>query len=374
MEVNSTMGNWRFYGGNVWKNGKLQSNNYFDIKVVNEADREIYLPEQSMLLPGLIDFHCHLWAPGADVAVTDTEYLSSGVVACGDAGTFGYDGWKNADRLWQSSALQVRSWLSVLPEGLTIHPNPSPTSPDHISMEKLLETASEGEGRLLGYKIRLGQVDEKTDRGLLRVAREAAEKSNLKVMAHLTDTFLPIEEVVEILRPGDVLTHPYHGNRGNILNQQGEVSIAFKKAVEKGLILDVGQGSKHFSWTVFKQAVLEEGIKPHTISSDIVRKTWLKEPVKDMSYIISRFIAAGLSKEEVIRSVLTNSADLMGIELEQSKNLVVLQPVNGDFHYLDSEGQSIESNQCYDLAFNIHNERTIYVNDSISNNVDTVRS
>ncbi|WP_102344765.1 hypothetical protein [Bacillus sp. Marseille-P3661] len=369
------MGIWRFYGGLIWtKEGGLKSNHSFDMNVSNEPDKEIYLPEQSMLLPGLIDFHCHLWAPGASVAVTDTEYLSSGVVAVGDAGTFGYDGWDNADRLWQSSSLNVRSWLSVLPEGLTIHPNPNPTKPENISMELLLKTADYAGDRLLGYKVRLGQVDEKTDRGLLNVAREAAEKSNLKVMVHLTDTFLSIEEVVEILRPGDVLTHPYHGNRGNILNEQGKVSSAFKTAVENGLLLDIGQGSKHFSWKVFKQAVLDEGIKPHTISSDIVRNTWKKEPVKDMSYIISRFIGAGLSKEEVINATLANSADFMGIELNQANNLVVLQPVLSDIEYLDSEGGSIHSNIRYDLTVNIHNQRSIYIDHSIDKKNTTILS
>lgn len=358
------MGNWRFIGGVRWEKNHFVHNESLDITVLNEEDRTIQLSEGSLLIPGLIDFHCHVWAPGASVAVTDIEYLSSGVMACVDAGTFGYDGWANADRLWQNSPLEIRSWLSVLPEGLTIHPNPNPTKPENISMELLLQTASIAGDRLYGYKVRLGQIDAHTDRGLLEVARTAAEKSGLKMMVHLTDSLLTIEEVVEILRPGDILTHPYHGKRGHVLDANGKVSATFKTAVERGLLLDVGQGSKHFAWKVFQQAI-SEGIKPHFISSDIVRNTWQKPPVGDMSYIVSRFVAGGLSRDEVFSSVLQTTSEFMGLKFDYTDRLLLLEPDHSEIQYGDSEGDTIKGNIRYVPSCHINRGKTVYVKEDI---------
>ncbi|WP_134700788.1 hypothetical protein [Ammoniphilus sp. YIM 78166] len=358
------MGTWGFKGGLKWINSGFVENKELNIAVLNELDREFELPEGCLIVPGLVDFHCHVWAPGASVGVTDIEYLSSGVVACVDAGTFGYDGWVNADRLWQNSSIEIRSWLSVLPEGLTIHPNPNPTKPENISMERLLETASLAGDRLYGYKVRLGQLDAENDRGLLQVARAAAEKSGLRMMVHLTGSSLTIEEVLDILRPGDILTHPYHGKRGNILDSNGSVSTCFLEAVEKGLLLDVGQGSKHFSWKVFKRAI-SEGLKPHFISSDIVRNTWKKPPVDDMSYIVSRFIAGGLSEDEVFSTLLKNATGFMGIEIDSTKNLLVLQPDHSEVHYSDSE-EILVGNIRYSPIVQIHNGKSVFVSDHLS--------
>lgn len=358
------MGKWRFYNGLIWNNSNFETNEYFDIHLSNEKDREIHLTESSVLVPGLIDFHVHLWAPGADVVgVTDSEFLSSGVIACSDAGTFGYNDWQHADRLWQNSSLTVRSWLSVLPEGLTIHPNLNPTDPKNISKELLIETVSGAKDRILGFKVRLGQVDKETDRGLLRLLREVTDESKLRAMVHLTDTYLPIEEVLDYLRPGDILTHPYHGKRGHILNEKGKVSKAFIEKVESGLILDIGQGSKHFSWDVFKQAALIEGIKPDLISSDLVRNTWKKAPVKDMSYIISRFISAGLTKEEVFQSMYVNAADILNVDTDMTKNLLVMNFSEDAIVYGDAEGNEIIGNKHYYPHIFIKDNRSVFVNE-----------
>jgi len=357
------MGTWRLYGGLIWEGDTFKENNYLDVEVTNAGDREFYLSESHLLVPGLMDFHCHIWGPGASVAVTDTEYISSGVIAAIDAGTFGYDRWVNSDRLWQNSPMEIRSWLSVLPEGLTIHPNPNPTKPENISLDCLVETARNAGDRLYGFKVRLGQVDAKTDRGLLNVARAAAEKSGLKMMVHLTNSNLTIDEVVDILRPGDVLTHPYHGQKGHILDERGKVSTSFKEAVKRGLLLDVGQGSKHFAWKVFQQAAMTEGIKPHFIGSDLVRNTWGKPPVSDMSYILSRFIAGGLSRDEVFASVLNNASEFMNIELNYVNRVLVLETDHSQIQYLDSEGDGITGHINYTPCVHINHGRVLFTHD-----------
>lgn len=352
------MGTWNFKGGLIWTGNRFVCNNDFIINLIDKDDKIIQLNESNLLIPGLIDFHCHLWAPGADLGVADTDFLSSGVTACADAGTFGYDGWKVADRLWIKSPLQIVSWLSVLPEGITIHPNPAPTPPGMISLEKLNETLSAAGNRLMGLKIRLGQVDEATDRGLLKVARIAAEKAKARIMIHLSGTFLSMEEVAESLRAGDVLSHPYHGQQGNILDYGGKISASFKNAVERGILLDVAHGRKHFSWKVYKQAIAE-GLKPDTISTDLIASSWKKKPVFDLCFVLSRFVGIGLTEDEVFASVFKTPAKLMNIEVDASKTLIVLEKEHSPVQYADAFGEVVTGNIQYIPKLIVNNNQAV---------------
>ena len=350
------MGEWNFKGGSIWSEKGFTPNKSTRITVTHEDDRDIHLSESSVIVPGLVDFHCHLWAPGAEIGVTDKQYLSSGVTTVGDAGTFGYDGWEEANRYWENSPLTVRSWLSALPEGLTNHPNPNPTKPENISLDRIVEVASLADDRLLGIKIRLGQVDITTDRSLLRLAREAADRTDLRMMVHLTETKLDIEEVTQYFNKGDILTHPFQGRDGNVLNTDGKVKKEFIAAVERGIVLDIGHGRKHFNWNVFYKC-LAEGIKPDTISSDLTSASWRKYPVYNMSYIISKLIVGGLSLDEAFRAVLVTAPKLLGIDdfTFTPNNLVVLDSTSTETAFPDVDGETVLGNIHYQpkhLIFN----------------------
>ncbi|MGY8623476.1 amidohydrolase family protein [Bacillus safensis] len=350
------MGVWNFKGGSIWSEKGFIPNKSTRITVTHEDDRDIHLSESSVIVPGLVDFHCHLWAPGAEIGVKDKQYLSSGVTTVGDAGTFGYDGWEEANRYWEKSSLTVRSWLSALPEGLTNHPNPNPTKPESISLDRIVEVASLADDRLLGIKIRLGQVDITTDRSLLRLAREAADRTDLRMMVHLTETKLDIEEVTQYFNKGDILTHPFQGRDGNVLNTAGKVKKEFLDAVERGIVLDIGHGRKHFNWNVFYKC-LAEGIKPDTISSDLTSASWRKYPVYNMSYIISKMIVGGLSLDEAFRTVLVTAPKLLGIDdfTFTPNNLVVLDSTSTETAFPDVDGETVLGNINYQpkhLIFN----------------------
>ncbi|QJX81174.1 hypothetical protein [Priestia megaterium] len=350
------MGIWNFQGGSIWSEKGFIANDSTSIPVLQEEDKVIQLPDSSLILPGLVDFHCHLWGPGAEIGVKDTQYLSSGVTAVADAGTFGYNGWEEADRYWQDSQLIVRSWLSALPEGLTNFPNPNPTSPENISLERILEVASSAEDRLLGIKIRLGQVDEATDRSLLKLARKAADRIGSRIMVHLTGTGLDIEEVTQYFNKGDILTHPFQGRNGNVLDANGKVRKEFLASVERGILLDIGHGRKHFNWQVFYKC-LAEGIKPDTISTDLTSASWGKIPVYNMSYIISKMIVGGLSLDEAFKAVLVTAPKLMGIDnfTSNPNNLVVLDSTSTETAFPDVDGETVLGNINYQprhLVFN----------------------
>ena len=67
-------------------------------------------------------------------------------------------------------------------------------------------------------------------------------------------------ELLDLLRPGDILTHAYSG-AGNNTVQNGRVLPAALAAKQRGVIIDVGHGGGSFDYTVFEPAT-RPGVRP----------------------------------------------------------------------------------------------------------------
>lgn len=133
------MGYWQFTGGQKWNGSTFIQNRETTFFVNEEVDRLISLNDEDLLLPGALDMHTHIWAPDSNIGVSDVQLYSEGVVGCADGGSFGCETWAAADRYWRSvSHQQIRSFMSLLPEGL-INPARTPTDPEQIPMEQVIE-------------------------------------------------------------------------------------------------------------------------------------------------------------------------------------------------------------------------------------------
>jgi dihydroorotase len=96
-----------------------------------------------------------------------------------------------------------------------------------------------------------------------------------KIMCHIggVETAQLMSQILDLLRPGDILTHAYSGapNIGgqftNIV-QEGRLLPAALAAKQRGVVFDVGHGGGSFDYTV-AEAAMAAGAGPDTISSDI---------------------------------------------------------------------------------------------------------
>ena len=79
------------------------------------------------------------------------------------------------------------------------------------------------------------------------------------------DDILP--QVVELLKPGDILAHPFTRHPGGFVDKNGRVHPIVSEALARGLWIDVGHGS-HFSFKMARIA-LDAGIVPHTLGADM---------------------------------------------------------------------------------------------------------
>ena len=165
-----------------------------------------------------------------------------------------------------------------------------------------------------GIKARLGRqiLGENSDVEVLTRAIEAAEGFGGFVMVHVGNNPTALPELMAMLRPGDVVTHAFHGFEDGVLEDSGAVMEGMKAAQERGVVLDVGHGAGSFSFRAAEEA-LANGVRPDTISTDISTLS-IEGPVYDFATTLTKFMCLGMSLEEVLRRSTANPARVLGMD------------------------------------------------------------
>jgi dihydroorotase len=204
--------------------------------------------------------------------------------------------------------------------------------------------AKENRDRIVGVKVRqdLARVGEN---GLepLRRAVAAAELLGLPVMVHVGRLPAPMPELAQLLRPGDIITHSFHGWSSGVLDDGGQVHPELWEAADRGIIFDVGHGAGSFSFPVM-EAALEQDFLPHTISSDLHVYS-VNGPVYDLPTTMAKFLYLGMSLEEVVRRVTVDAAKAVRLEHVAGSlapgrraDVTLLQEIEGRFRFDDCFG------------------------------------
>jgi dihydroorotase len=274
-------------------------------EVVDARDR--------LVLPGLIDLHVHVfWGASHYGIEPDPHCLGTGTTTVVDAGSAGAHTFAAFRRyVIDVSATRIVPFLNIGATGMV--------SPDvgeleeirHIDRAAALRTIEAHRDLIRGVKVRLSRdLVGSNARVALKTARETGEAAGLPIMVHVGDTPIPLAEILDELRPGDVITHCYHGREEGILDTRGMVIQAARRAAARGVLFDVGHGKGSFSFQVARRA-LSQGFRPGTISSDLHVYN-LDGPVFDLATTMSKFLHLGLSLDEVVALTTTAPAQVIG--------------------------------------------------------------
>lgn len=344
MEEDGSVGTWQIQGGQRFsEDGEPLLPGDMSIAVKDLPDRIITLRETDVVFPGLADFHVHV-RPEHDtlptIGVASKELLSSGVMLVGDAGTRGWEHFSSSAQDGQLPMIKV--WLSVIKDGLAQHPYvPYFDGLTDGQSEEIFRTINCLGDERAGLKIRLGQHDLAEDQRLWKAGLRLARYCKVPLMVHITGTFLPLEEILEALEGRDVITHVFHGQRGSLTARRRLVNALFD-TVAKGVILDVGHGSRHFSWSTFFR-LYAEGLRPHMISTDLTGLTWRKSPVYDLAFLCSKLVAGGLSWPELYQGVVKRPFEYYSAHLP-SNSVVVLRYWPRRVKFYDLDGHNVIGN------------------------------
>lgn len=142
----------------------------------------------------------------------------------------------------------------------------------------------------------------------LKRAIQACEISGrpAKVMVHIggVETAALMSQILDLMRPGDILTHCYSGapnGAGQFTNivQDGKLLPAALEAKRRGVVFDIGHGGGSFDFNI-AEAAIAQGAPPDTISSDLHVFSGNTPGMPFLPVVTSKFLPLGFSLEQVI--------------------------------------------------------------------------
>ncbi len=264
--------------------------------------------------PGLIDLHVHVWWGVAHLGIEpDPNCVRRGATTVYDAGSAGADTFPGFKKyVIDVSATRIKAFLHIARQGQLNADIGELTDLRYADIDRALEVCEQYKQDIVGVKIRMtrGLVGENGREGLKR-ARAVCEATGLPLMLHPNESPLSLAEMLGQMQAGDILTHCFHRSETGVLDKDGRVRPEARKAVERGVLFDVGHGAGSFSFEVAEEA-MRQGLRPGTISSDLHHYN-LHGPVYDLATTLSKFMVLGWSLEEVVAQATVAPARAMGM-------------------------------------------------------------
>jgi dihydroorotase len=309
-----------------------------------------------IVTPGLIDLHTHVYWGGTSIGIDAEEFARrSGVTTAVDTGSAGpgnFIGFRK--HVIERSAVRILAYLHVSFAGIFAYSkNVMVGESEEMRLMAPADAVAVVEANrdlIVGIKVRVGRFSSGAS-GMhpFDTAMQVAEEVGLPLMVHIDDPPPSYEEVVERLRPGDVLTHAFRPFPNAPITGEGRVRQAVLDARRRGVYFDIGHGKGSFAFKTAR-AMLAQGFQPDTISSDI-HSLCINGPVFDQVTTLSKFLCLGMPLDEVIAATTVNPAVIMKrTELGTLKtgavgDATLLRLHTGRFDYVDVTGEHLDGDK-----------------------------
>lgn len=345
--------------GTVWDGERfLDADILTEDKTIVKIERNISDPADfvfdatgKIVSAGLVDAHVHMRGVSSDRYGMQPEMSSFpfGVTAAAEAGAQ-----QGSKALLDSFMLKNVVFVSVCIKNN--HADFSNTE------EKLAAYGDKAIGLKVFFDTTGGQVSDITP---LREIYEYARSKGLRVMVHCNHSPTSMEDIVDTLSAGDILTHIYHGGDNTI-----EVNdyAAYRKARRKGVILDVGMaGYVHTDFGVMQRAI-HAGCLPDSLSTDITNcSAYIRGGRYGMTMCMSIAKTLGMCREDIFRSVTSASAKALGKENEWGllrvggcADIAVFHVTNEPFDVTDRAGNRIQNQEGYRCVLTISDGQVVF--------------
>jgi dihydroorotase len=299
-----------------------------------------------LVLPGLVDLHAHVYPQASALGLPADELVpytaTTTYVSAGDAGANNFSAFKHY--IIAQSRSRIFAFVHISSIGLAGFPVGEELNLDYMDVEAAARTVAENPDVVIGVKVRISK-NVVGGNGLepMRRALAAAQRAGggARVMCHIGDAPGDLTQLLELLRPGDVLTHTYSG-AGNNTVQDGKVLPAALDAKRRGVVVDVGHGGGSFDYTVAEPAIAQ-GLVPDTISSDIHAVSGNTPGMPYLPWVMSKFLNLGFSLDEVVAMATINPARIIGrveklgtLQVGAPADVAILELVEAPVTFVDT--------------------------------------
>jgi dihydroorotase len=307
-----------------------------------------------LVTPGLIDLHAHTFPYGSAIGIPADELVAhqctTTVVSAGDAGA------NNIAAFRRLAMPQARTrqfaFVHIAVAGLAGFPVPELFNIDYAQVDVAARAVAENADFVLGIKVRMSEnVIARHGLEPLKRAIAACEKSGVpaKLMVHIggVQSRDLMSQILDLMRPGDVLTHCYSGapnvaGDGTNIVQDGKLLPAALAAKRRGVVFDVGHGGGSFDYTV-AEAAIAQGCPPDTISSDIHVFSGNTPGMPYLPWVMSKFLNMGFTLEQVVTMATATPARVIGrvpklgtLQQGAPADLAMFEVVEGPVSFVDT--------------------------------------
>lgn len=297
------------------------------------------------VVPGLIDLHTHVYDAMASLSVpADPTALKTGVttmVDCGTAGAANFNGFRRY--CVEPARCRILAAVNIATIGLADMPECGYAP--FVDSNKALACIQSNRDMAVAVKIRASR-NALGDHGSIQIlwmAREAAEMASVPLIAHLGEPPPAYDEILEALRPGDIVTHCFR--RGPMhcpIDSNGKIKKVVEQARARGVLFDIGHGSGSFSWRTAR-LMLQQGFWPDIISTDLHAGS-IKPPISiSMPDVMSKMLHLGMDLPAVIAAATVQPARSIGwqdrigsLKPGMTADIAVLKLEEGAFELSDS--------------------------------------
>ncbi len=285
-----------------------------DIDAGRSATRDV---SGCYVTPGLIDLHTHVYHKATSLSV-DPDMIArrsavTTLVDAGSAGAGNYDGFR--DFVMAQSRYRIVAFLNIsfpgifgFDKGLVLG---EARLAEMLPVDRCVAKIEANRDRIVGVKVRIGgPVTGDLGLGALELALEAANQVDLPLMTHIGGPPPSYADVVDMLRPGDILTHCYRPEPNSAITENGDILPEILAARERGVLFDIAHGMGAFGYHT-ADAALRHDFKPDVISSD-VHVVCVDGPAYDLLHTMSKIMNCGMTAEDVIVRATNRPALAMG--------------------------------------------------------------
>ncbi len=278
---------------------------------------EVVHADGAYVVPGLVDFHVHVYW-GATVWGLEADKIgaaggSTAFLDTGSAGAITLAGLRRY--VIEPASTRIRALVNICTAGL-ITTLGELRDPRYLDIDGTVRAIDANRDIATGVKIRYSEniVGAGAQaRAALDAAVEAAEQAGVWLMVHIGYTPEAIPDVLDRLRPGDVVTHSYTPLEGGLVDLDARgVLPAVMEARAAGIEFDIGHGKSSFGWET-AQTALDSGFPPDYVSSDLHRGC-VHGPAFSLPNVMTKFWFLGMPLEEIVARCTIAPAKKLGLD------------------------------------------------------------
>jgi dihydroorotase len=308
--------------------------------------------------PGLIDLHCHVYPYGSAIGIPADELIpyqcTTTCVSAGDAGANNFAAFRRY--VVAQTRTRLYAFVHIANMGLAPFPVAELYNIDFAQVDVAAKAVAENADIVLGVKVRMSEnVIAKNGLEPLKRAIAACELAGTgaKIMCHIggVETSALMSQILDTLRPGDILTHAYSGApniAGAFTNivQDGRLLPAALAAKQRGVIFDVGHGGGSFDFTVAEPAI-QQGGTPDTISSDVHVFSANTPGMPYLPWVMSKFLAMGFTLEQVVTMATSAPAKIINrgpklgtLQVGAPGDVAIMELIEGNVSFVDTRNNT----------------------------------